>query len=103
VNRNPEGRRALGAILRRFREARDLSQQDLGLEADVDRTYVGAVERGEQNPSFENLWQLLSTLGVTWEEFGRALDAEPALRERPRTRRDAQPASGVPVRGRQAE
>ena len=88
MNRNPEGRRALGAVLRRFREARDLSQQALALEADVDRTYVGAVERGEQNVSFENLWQLIAALGVTWAELGRALDREPALGARPRSRRD---------------
>ncbi|HEY0778998.1 MAG TPA: helix-turn-helix transcriptional regulator [Gemmatirosa sp.] len=89
MNRNPEARRALGAVLRRLREARGLSQEALGLAADVDRTYVGAVERGEQNPSFENLWQLLHALGAGWAELGDALDAEPALGERPRTRRDA--------------
>lgn len=75
-------------MLRRFREARDLSQQALALEADVDRTYVGAVERGEQNVSFENLWQLVAALQITWADLGAALDAEPPLRERPRTRRD---------------
>ena len=89
MNRNPEGRRALGAVLRQLREARDLSQQALGLAADVDRTYVGAVERGEQNVSFENLWQLLAALGVTWSDLGRALDEQPALRKRPRTRTHA--------------
>ena len=88
MNRNPEGRRALGAVLREFRETRGFSQEALGLEADVDRTYVGAVERGEQNVSFENLWQLLHALGVGWAELGRALDTRPELRERPRTRRD---------------
>ena len=96
MNRNPEGRRALGAVLRRLREARGLSQEALGLEADVDRTYVGAVERGEQNPSFENLWQLLHALSAGWADLGRALDAEPALQQRPRTRRDA------PTRGARA-
>ena len=98
MNRNPEARRALGAVLRQLREAQGLSQEGLGLAADVDRTYVGAVERGEQNPSFENLWQLLHALGVGWTELGRALDAEPALRARPRTRRDA-PTRSAATRG----
>lgn len=78
----------MGAVLRRFREARGLSQQALGLKADVDRTYVGAVERGEQNVSFENLWQLVAALEVTWSEIGKAFDAEPALTRKPRTRKD---------------
>ena len=89
MNRNPDGRRALGAVLRRFRETRALSQEALALAADVDRTYVGAVERGEQNVSFENLWQLVAALGLPWIDLGAALDAEPALQERPRSRRDA--------------
>jgi transcriptional regulator with XRE-family HTH domain len=38
------------------------------------RTYVGSVERGERNPSFESIDLLLEALGVTWAEFGRALD-----------------------------
>ena len=99
MNRNPEGRRALGAVLRQFREVRELSQQALGLAADVDRTYVGAVERGEQNVSFENLWQLLAAMGVSWADLGRALDAEAVLRARPRTRHDAPTRARRPTRG----
>ena len=75
-------------ILRSFRESRDLSQEALGHAADVDRTYVGSVERGERNLSFENLWFLLSALGVSWTELGQALDAHPAMQEPPVTRGD---------------
>jgi transcriptional regulator with XRE-family HTH domain len=95
VNRNPDGRRALGAVLRSFRKARGLSQQALGFAADVDRTYVGAVERGEQNLSFEGLWQLIHALEVSWEGLGRALDQQSALRRRPRSRSDARRAESV--------
>jgi transcriptional regulator with XRE-family HTH domain len=86
VNRNPAARRALGKVLRAFRHRRGLSQEELAHEADVDRTYVGGVERGERNPSFENLWFLLHALGVSWAELGQALDRQPALRGRPVTR-----------------
>ena len=54
--------------------------------ADIDRTYVGSIEQGRRNPSFEQLWQLLHALGVSWAEFGRGLDDEPARRRPPATR-----------------
>jgi hypothetical protein len=38
------------------------------------RTYVGSVERGERNASFESIDRLLAALGVSWAEFGRAID-----------------------------
>ena len=87
MNRNPAARRALGAVLRAFREDCALSQEELGHLADVDRTYVGSVERGERNVSFENLWFLLHALGVSWTQLGRALDREPVFSKPPRTRR----------------
>jgi transcriptional regulator with XRE-family HTH domain len=86
VNRNPAARQALGRVLRVLRESRGLTQERLAHLADVDRTYVGSVERGERNPSFENLWFLLHALEVNWAELGKALDQQPALRKRPKTR-----------------
>lgn len=86
VNRNPAARKALGRVLRKFREARKLSQEELAHRADIDRTYVGSIERGQRNPTFENLWFLLRALGVSWAELGRALDSEPSLQRRPITR-----------------
>ena len=86
MNRNPAARQALGRVLRALREARGLTQERLAHLADVDRTYVGSVERGERNPSFENLWFLLHALNVRWAELGQALDQQPAFRKRPNTR-----------------
>lgn len=86
MNRNPEARRALGRIFRAWREEIGLSQEQLAIRAGVDRTWVGAIERGESNLSFEGIVQFLSALGRTWTELGRALDGEPALRRGPRPR-----------------
>ena len=74
--------------MRALRKSRGLSQQALGFAADVDRTYVGSIERGEQNVTFETLWQLLHAMGVTWAEFGQALAGQPALTRRPIGRRE---------------
>jgi len=82
---NTNGRLALGSIIREFREGdqRSLSQERFAEIADIDRTYYASIERGEGNPSFEMLWTIVSVLGVTWQEFGRALDEDPVLRRRP--------------------
>ena len=42
---------ALGAAIRRARTEVGLSQEALAVEADVDRSYMGGVERGEHNLS----------------------------------------------------
>jgi len=71
----PAARASLGQVMRAFRQRRDLSQEELGDRAGVHRTYVGQVERGERNPSFESLDRLLRALGVSWAQFGAAVDA----------------------------
>ncbi len=58
-----------------LRIRRKLSQEELGARAGLHRTYVGQVERGERNPSFESLDRLLAACDATWTEFGAALDA----------------------------
>ncbi|MFY9990900.1 MAG: helix-turn-helix transcriptional regulator, partial [Rhodoplanes sp.] len=46
-----KGRKLVAWNLRRIRVQRDLSQDRLALDADVDRSYVGRVERGLENPT----------------------------------------------------
>ncbi|HMR48042.1 MAG TPA: helix-turn-helix transcriptional regulator [Arachnia sp.] len=57
-------RRALGTKLRALRKERGFSQEGLAIEAGMDRTYVGGIERGERNPAFDNLCRLADALGV---------------------------------------
>ena len=65
--RAPEVRaflRRFGAAVRAQREARGLSQEDLGFEADLDRTYVSGVERGVRNPTVVTIFALAKALRV---------------------------------------
>ncbi|RYG58171.1 MAG: XRE family transcriptional regulator [Alphaproteobacteria bacterium] len=41
---------ALGAAIRRMREAQKLSQESLALRSNIDRSYMSSIERGQQNP-----------------------------------------------------
>lgn len=50
--------------MRRIRAERKLSQERLALEAGLNRTYVSAVERSEQNISLDNIARIAKALGV---------------------------------------
>ncbi len=55
---------AFGEALRKFRLAAGLSQEELAERAELHRTYVGDVERGERNVSLVNMWKLSEAAGV---------------------------------------
>lgn len=71
-----QARERLGGVLRRYRIAAGLSQEEFARRAGVHRTYVSQVERGVRNPTYESLQKFLSTAKVTWADFGAALDRE---------------------------
>jgi transcriptional regulator with XRE-family HTH domain len=66
--------RKFGDVIRSFRNRRTLSQEALAERADLHRTYLGGVERGERNPTYLIISRLLKALEITWEDFGKALD-----------------------------
>jgi transcriptional regulator with XRE-family HTH domain len=67
--------------LRRIRVLRDLSQEKLGADADVDRTYVGRLERCLENPTIGVLERLAAALDVHISEFFKQpKSGEPAPR-----------------------
>lgn len=48
--------------VRELRKQLGLSQEELGFKSNIHRTYIGAVERGEQNVSLDNTWGESQTL-----------------------------------------
>ena len=57
-------RNLLGANLRRYRLAADLSQEAVANRMGVDRAYISAIERGVQNVTLLILWEISQALGV---------------------------------------
>jgi transcriptional regulator with XRE-family HTH domain len=53
----------LGQRVRERRKSLGWSQEELASHANVDRSYVGGVERGERNVTFTMLCQLCAALG----------------------------------------
>src|SRR4051794_31816935 len=68
ATRSPE-HVALGAALREARHAKSLSQELLAAVCDLDRTYVGGIERGERNPGYANLLRLAEALDTPLSEI----------------------------------
>ena len=65
------GRALVAWNLRRLRVAQGVSQERLAFDSGVDRSYVGGVERQEQNPTVDVLDRLAETVGVSISELFR--------------------------------
>ncbi len=59
-----EVRRRLGLNVRRHREERGLSQEELAFESGLHRTYVSGVERGVRNPTVVVVEKIAKALHV---------------------------------------
>lgn len=68
---------AYGRAIRELRAELGISQELLAHIADLDRTYVSGIERGERNPSLANILKLAAALDAKLSEI--ALRAEGLL------------------------
>jgi transcriptional regulator with XRE-family HTH domain len=64
----------IGIALRSYREQSGLSQEQLSFKANLHRTYVGSVERGERNISVINIIALCKALKVKPSDLFKSLD-----------------------------
>jgi transcriptional regulator with XRE-family HTH domain len=63
---------ALGVTIRSTRTALNMSQEGLALAADLDRSYVGGIERGEHNIALINIIKIASALQLKISELLKA-------------------------------
>ncbi len=55
---------AFGKVLRRHRKLADLSQEQLALHCDLDRTYIGLLERAQRQPSITTIFTICEVLNI---------------------------------------
>lgn len=70
------GRELVGLNLRRLRIERDISQERLAFDSGVDRSYLGGMERGEENPTVDILDRVAITLAVPVGELFIAVEGK---------------------------
>jgi len=64
TNRNPALAKAFGDTVRALRESQGIAQEALASTADMDRSYLGRLERGEKQPPLDVVFRVAAALGV---------------------------------------
>ena len=60
---------SFGNNVRALRKMRGLSQEELSFKADLHRTYIGMIERGEKNITLTNIEKICKALNVNLKEL----------------------------------
>lgn len=55
---------AFGQRVREVRKAKGISQEKLAELADIDRSYMGNIERGEKNVTLKKVYEICDALDV---------------------------------------
>jgi len=66
--------RRFGRNVRKRREDHEISQEALAEIADLDRTYIGGVERGERNATLGTMLRIAKALKTTVADLCEGID-----------------------------
>ncbi|MDA8093962.1 MAG: helix-turn-helix transcriptional regulator [Betaproteobacteria bacterium] len=67
---------AFGRALRQLRRQKHLSQEDLGFDAGLARTYISLLELGQRSPTLDTLIALCAALDVSLSEMAARIEQE---------------------------
>ena len=56
---------AFGKRVAELRKAAGLSQEQFAFKCDIDRTYIGTIERGEKSPTLNTIHKIANALGIS--------------------------------------
>jgi len=62
-----------GERVRELRKAQGYSQEDFAYACDLDRSYMGGIERGRRNVALRNIERIAETLGISLAELMKGL------------------------------
>ena len=62
-------RKTFGKRVRELRKQQSYSQEQLADKAGLHRTYIGSIERGEQNVSIDNIAKIAKALRVSLSQL----------------------------------
>lgn len=65
-----------GQNVRKIRTQAGLSQEELADRAQLHRTYISSIERGQRNVSIENIFAIATALGVSPTELVKPMPVE---------------------------
>jgi transcriptional regulator with XRE-family HTH domain len=63
-----------GAVLKEFRNQAGISQQDLALNCDLDRTYISLLERELLQPTIRTIFVLSEALQIRPSQFIKKIE-----------------------------
>ncbi len=58
-----------GEIIKKLRLEKNLSQETLAFDANIDRTYISDIEKGERNISIQVAYKLAIALQISFSEL----------------------------------
>ena len=62
-------KKKLGAIIRQYRDEKDITQEQLSFSADISTRFLQNIEAGDSMPSFPTLFKLSKALEITPDEI----------------------------------
>ena len=66
----------VGKTIQRYREEKGVSQEVLSSFANLGRTHLSAIERGERKPTLETLWKISEALEVKASDLMKTIEEE---------------------------
>ena len=64
----------VGKVICSFRNRKNLSQEVLSGLADIGRTHLSAIERGERKPTLETIYRISCALGMKMSDLVKEIE-----------------------------
>ena len=66
----------VGKVIQEYRESKGISQEVLSGFADIGRTHLSAIERGERRPTLDTFYKISQALEIRASDLLRAIEEE---------------------------